>query len=208
MFCTKCGKEFTEGANFCGGCGTKIGNNSSIFQTTDGVVSEKHYQQVADCNKQGQRQKVLEVLGAWSNIVVEIDSATDKTRLAIAQNGMHSHEFEEARIAAIAVVEEAQKQTRDYGFWPVLEDDTGAKLLLDLQMKVDMCYDHQLLLLRLQGTAAEAFRTGDDSHAPSINDIKTANENFERILDEIGKAGGKLARCYKLRGQDIQTSFH
>ena len=69
-------------------------------------------------------------------------------------------------------------------------------------------YGHQLLLLRLQGEAAEAFRTGQDSQAPSMQDINTANKNFERILDEIGKSGGKLARHYKIRVQDIQRSLH
>ena len=44
-------------------------------------------------------EDVLGVLGRWFGIVAKIDSATDQTRLAIAQHGMHTDEFEEAPAA-------------------------------------------------------------------------------------------------------------
>ncbi len=65
-----------------------------------------------------QRRKVLELLTHWSSAIAWIDGATDVTRLVIAEQplGMQSDEYEKAWLAAIAVVEQVQKETANPRF--------------------------------------------------------------------------------------------
>ena len=112
-----------------------------------------------------ERHKVLELLGRWSRAVARIDKATDTLRLTMVEQpmGMQSDEYEKARLAAIAVVGQVQKETTDPRFWPILEDNNAGKVMLDLRMKLDESYAHQLNLLNLYKVAADAFRRGRES---------------------------------------------
>lgn len=156
-----------------------------------------------------ERRKVLELLGRWSRAIARIDEATDAMRLTIAKQplGMQSDEFEKARLAAVAVVGQIQEETTDPRFWPILEDNRGVKVMLDLHMKLDGSYAHQLSLLNLYKVAADAFRSGRDVHAPSANDIMSANKAFARVLDQMGAIAGKLARKYGISAQEYQREL-
>ncbi len=65
-----------------------------------------------------QRGKVLELLTRWSSAIARIDEATDAMKLVIVKQplGMQSEEYEKARLAAIAVVEQVQKETANPRF--------------------------------------------------------------------------------------------
>ena len=156
-----------------------------------------------------QRRKVLELLTHWSSAIARIDGATDTMRLVIAKQplGMQSDEYEKARLAAIAVVEQVQKETTNPRFWPVLEDNNGAKIMLELKAKLEESYGHQLNLLNLYGIAASAFRSGRDSQAPSAKEMESANKSFARILDQMGAITGKLAKHYRISPQDYQREL-
>lgn len=156
-----------------------------------------------------QRRKVLELLTRWSSAIARIDSATDTMRLVIAKQplGMQSDECEKARLAAIAIVEQVQKETTNPRFWPVLEDNNGAKIMWELKAKLEESYGHQLNLLNLYGIAASAFRSGRDSQAPSVRGVESANKAFARILDQMGSIAGKLARHYRISSQDYQQEL-
>lgn len=156
-----------------------------------------------------ERRKVLELLVRWSHAIASIDRATDAMRLTIAQQplGMQSEEFEKARLAALAVVGQVQKETTDPRFWPILEDNNGGKVMLNLRMKLDESYAHQLNLLNLYKVAAEAFRSGTDTQAPSVKEMTAANKSFARVLDQMGAIGGKLARHYRISTQEYQHEF-
>ncbi len=156
-----------------------------------------------------ERHKVLELLDHWSRAIARIDSATDAMRLTIAEQplGMQSEEFEKARLAALAVVGQVQKETTDPRFWPILEDNSGGKLMLDLQTKLNESYPHQLNLLRLYGMATEAFRSGRDDQAPTANEMMSANKSFAHILDQMGAIASKLARHYKISAQEYQREL-
>lgn len=153
-----------------------------------------------------ERRKVLELLGRWSRAIVRIDEVTDAMRLTIAEQplGMQSDEFEEARLAAVAVVGQIQKETTDPRFWPILEDNSGGKVMLDLQMKLNKSYAYQLNLLNLYKVAADDFRSGRDAQAPSAKEIMSSNKSFARVLDQMGAIAGKLARQYGISSQEYQ----
>ena len=156
-----------------------------------------------------ERHKVLELLGRWSRAIARIDEATDAMRLTIAKQplGMQSGEFEEARLAAVAVVGQTQKETSDPRFWPILEDNNGGKVMLDLRMKLDESYAYQLNLLNLYKVAADAFRSGKDAQAPSAKEITSANKSFARVLDQMGAIAGKLAKQYGISAQEYQREL-
>lgn len=153
-----------------------------------------------------ERHKVLELLGRWYHAIASIDRATDAMKLIIAEQplGMQSEEFEKARLAALAVVGQVKKETTDPRFWPILEDNSGGKIVLDLQMKLNESYSYQLNLLNLLGVGAEAFRSGRDTQAPSVKEMTAANKSFARVLDQMGAIGGKLARHYRISVQEYQ----
>ena len=156
-----------------------------------------------------ERHKVLELLGRWSRAIARIDEATDVMRLTITEQplGMQSDEFEEARLKAVAVVGQIQKETSDPRFWPILEDNRAGKIMLDLHMKLDESYAYQLSLLNLYKVAADAFRSGRDVHAPSAKEIMSANKSFARVLDQMGAIAGKLARRYGISAQEYQREL-
>ncbi len=156
-----------------------------------------------------ERRKVLELLSRWSSAIARIDRETNAMRLIIAEQplGMQSQEFEKARLKAIALVGQVQKETTSPRFWPVLEDNSGAKLMLDLQMKLDESYPYQLNLLNLYGIAADAFRSRRDDQAPSAKEMTVANDSFARVLDQMGAIGGKLARHYRISVQEYQMEL-
>jgi len=157
-------------------------------------------------------REVLGLLGRLFGIFALIDSTTDRTRLAIDQHGMHTNEFEEARLAAKEVVGEFQIQVADYGFWPALEEDRGAGLLLELQAKVNESLRHLLLLLRLQGRVHVRLGTDFDTQTTyveelvTLNETSKANRDSERIIDELWTVCAKLARHYKISRRDIRTA--
>ena len=79
--------------------------------------------------------------------------------------------------------------------------------MLDLQMKLNESYAYQLNLLRLYGVAAEAFRSGRDTQAPSAQEMTLANKSFARILDQMGATASKLARHYHISAQEYQREL-
>lgn len=153
--------------------------------------------------------KVLELLSRWSCAISKIDRATDAMRFTIAEQpmGMQSEEFEEARLAAIEVVKQVKAETSNPRFRPILEDNKGDNLMLQFQMKLDESHAHQLNLLNLYGIAAEAFRRGRDDQAPSSKEFASANNSFARVLDQMGRIGGKLARHYRISAQEYQREL-
>ena len=76
-----------------------------------------------------------------------------------------------------------------------------------LRQKLEESFPHQLSLLNLQGYAREAFRAGKEHEAPTASEIMVANRAFTRVLDDIGKAGGKLARHYRISVQEYQRQL-
>ena len=79
--------------------------------------------------------------------------------------------------------------------------------MLDLQMKLSESYMHQYNLLNLYKIAADAFRRQMEDQAPSKNEFMTANKNFGRILDEMGKTAAKLARHYGILLEEYQNQI-
>lgn len=156
-----------------------------------------------------ERQKVLELLGRWSGAISRIDRVTDDLKLIIAEQplGMQSEECEKARLAALAVAEQVQKETTDPRFWPILDDNRGAKIMFELKMKLDESYTHQLNILNLLGVAADAFRSGRDSQAPPAEEMMSANKSFGRVLDQMGAIAGKLTRHYRISVQEYQREL-
>ena len=156
-----------------------------------------------------ERQQVLELLGRWSRAIARIDEATDAVRLTIVEQpmGMQSEEFGEARLAAIAVTEEVRKETEHPSFWPILEDNRGGKIMLELRMRLEESHKHQFNMLRLWGVAAEAFGSGRDYQAPSEKELMSIYRSFARVLDDMGKIAGKLARHYRIPPQEYQREL-
>lgn len=156
-----------------------------------------------------ERQTVLELLGRWTRAVNRVDSAMDAAMYVVAKQplGIQSDEFEKARLEALAVVKDVQDETTQQHFWPILDDNQGGILMFRLREKLDESYGHQLNLLNLQGAAAEAFRAGRDQEAPTTREIMGANQAFARVLDDIGKAAGKLARHYRISAQESQSQL-
>lgn len=156
-----------------------------------------------------ERRKVLELLSHWYSAIARIDRATNAMRLTVAEQplGMQSQEFEKARLEALSIVGQVQKETTSPRFWPVLEDNSGAKIMLELQAELDESYAHQLNLLNLYGYAADAFRSGKDAQAPSAKEMTAANKAFAHVLDQMGAIAGKLARHYRISVQDYQREL-
>jgi hypothetical protein len=130
-------------------------------------------------------------------------------RLTIAEQplGMQSEEFEKARLEALAVVGQVQKETTNPRFWPVLEDNSGGKVMLNLRMKLDESYAYQLNLLNLYKIAADAFRSGRDAQSPSVKEMTSANKSFARVLDQMGAIAGKFSRHYRISVQEYQRKI-
>lgn len=156
-----------------------------------------------------ERHQVLQLLGRWSRAITRIDTATEAMKLTIAEQpmGMQSEEFEKARLAALAVGQEVQKETENPRFWPILEDNRGAKIMFELHMGLEESYKHQVNMLRLWGVAAEAFRSGRDYEAPSEKELMSIYRSFARVLDDTGKIAGKLTRHYRISPQELQREL-
>lgn len=156
-----------------------------------------------------ERQEVLELLGRWFRAIARIDEATDAMRFTMAEQpmGMQSPEFEQARLSAIAVLKQVQAETSNPRFWPILTDSAGIKMMVEFHSKMDECHAHQLNLLNLYGIAASALRSGREDQAPSNKDIMSANRAFARVLDQMGKMGGRLARHYHISPQEYQRQL-
>ncbi len=156
-----------------------------------------------------ERQKVLELLGRWSRCIARIDTATDAMKRTIAEQplGMASEEFEKARLAALEVAEQVRKETTARRFWPVLEDNRGAMIMFEFKMKLEESYGYQLNVLAVMGQAADAFRREREAESPSYEELMSANKSFARVLDQMGKVGGKLARHYRSSLQEVQREL-
>lgn len=156
-----------------------------------------------------ERAQVLNLLSRWSHAIARIDKATDAMRLTIAEqpSGMQSGEFEEARLGALVVFDVVRRETQDPGFWPILYDKNGAKILLDFQKNLEESHNHQLNQLRLLGAAAEAFRSGREQDSPTSKEMMSSNKAFAKALDQMGATGSQLARHYRITGQDYQVDL-
>lgn len=154
-----------------------------------------------------EKQKALNCLRMWHNTITSIDEATDAMRAVIATNplGMQSDEYENARLVAVNTVKEARKNTGDFRRWPILSDNDGLKILIELVKDLNESYQHQMNLLNLYKAAAQASRSGDESAAPSVKEIQRANKSFGRLLDKMGRTAGKLTRHYKISAQECLT---
>ena len=154
-----------------------------------------------------ERQKVLDMLARWFQGTVGIETAVNLVRLTAEEQslGMQSEEFEKARLAAIEVVDQTQGEIADQQFWPVLEDDSGARVMIDLRAKLKESHQHHLSLLRLEGDVAESLQdTQEEKAPPSGDEIVAAKEALERALNEIGVNVGQLARYYRISPQEYQ----
>lgn len=154
-----------------------------------------------------EREDVLGLMGRWFQATATIDQATDAMKSTIARLGMQSGEFEEARLAALEVVNRVRTETAAPHFWPILVDKTGARILIEFQQKLHESYAHQLNLLNLYRIAAAAFRGGREDQAPSDKELTAANNSFAHVLDEMGRIGGKLAKHYRISGQEYQRQI-
>lgn len=156
-----------------------------------------------------ERRKVLDLLNRWSQAIARVDKATDAMRFTMAEQplGMQSDEFEKARLAAIDVLRHVQTEASNPQYWPILKDNTGAKMMIGFQTKLHEAHAHQLNLLNLYGVAAEAFRRGREDQSPSQKEFKSANSAFARVLDEMGKIGGNMARHYRISVQEYQEGL-
>ena len=98
-----------------------------------------------------EKQKALNCLKMWHNIITSIDQATEAMRTVIASHplGMQSDEYEEARLAAVDTVKEAQKITSDMKGWPTLEDNESQKIIVQLVTELNESYQHQMNILNL-----------------------------------------------------------
>jgi len=152
--------------------------------------------------------KVRDILHRWANTLAEIDNATNAMRLVMTQQplGMQSPEFEKARLAAVTVVGEAQKETSNLKYWPILTDTKGALYILELKSKLEESYNYQLLILSLYGKAAAAFRAGKNPEAP-VKEVLSTQDAFGQILKEMGSISSKLGRRYHLSTQEVQKSL-
>lgn len=151
-----------------------------------------------------EKQKALDCLKMWHNTITSIDEATDATRTVIASNplGSQSDEYEEARLVAVNTVKEAQKNTADLRNWPILSDNDGFKILIELVKDLNESYQHQMNILNLYKAVSQAVRSGDEGAAPSVKEIQRAHESFGRLLDKMGHTAAKLTRHYKISAQE------
>lgn len=156
-----------------------------------------------------EREKVLTLLNRWYRAIARIDKATNAMRLTVAEqpSGMQSEEFEKARLAALAVLEEVQSESGDPRFWPILRDNHGVMVMLEFQKKLEEAHRHQLNQLRLLGAAAQAFRSKREHEAPSADEMMSSNKAFARVLDDMGAIGGRLARHYQISAQEYQAKL-
>ncbi|MCL4458987.1 MAG: hypothetical protein M1136_08020 [Chloroflexi bacterium] len=156
-----------------------------------------------------EREKVLALLNRWYRAIARIDKVTDAMRLTIAVQplGMQSEEFEKARLAALAVFDEVQRETSDSRFWPILRDNHGAMVMLEFQKKLEEALRHQLNQLRLLGAAAQAFRSRRDREAPSADEMMSSSKAFARVLDDMGAIGWRLVRHYRISAQEYQAEL-
>jgi len=155
-----------------------------------------------------EKLKALECLTIWNQTIKSIDEVTDAMRGVIATHslGMQSDEFEEARLVAVNTVQGAQKETSELKNWPFLNDNEGMEILIQLVSDLEESYKHQMNLLNLYKIGAQAFKNGDDSAAPSGEEMQEANEAFGRLLDKMGHTAGKLARHYKISAREYLRS--
>ena len=156
-----------------------------------------------------EHDQVLNLLSRWSHSIAKIDKATDAMRLTIAEQplGMQSAEFEKARLGALEVFDMVRRETQDPGFWPILYDKNGGKLLLDFQKNLEESHQHQLHHLRLLGAAAEAFRSGREQDSPTSREMMSSNKAFTKALDQMGATGRQLARNYRITVQEYQADL-
>ena len=151
----------------------------------------------------------MDMLRRWQLATSEIDTATSAMRFTVAEQpmGMQSDEFEQARKEALAVLEKVWDQTKSPSFWPVLNDNNGARTQLEFMEELEEAHRHQLKQLNQLGIAAEAFRAGREADAPSQQEMTKSMRDFARVLDQLGALGAKLARHYNISSQEIQASW-
>ena len=54
MYCSKCGKELSEGAKFCDGCGNKIENGNEVKNTNTNSNQKKEVPKCTHCGYVGE----------------------------------------------------------------------------------------------------------------------------------------------------------
>ena len=153
-----------------------------------------------------ERSAVMDLLKRWHEAIERIDEATGRMKQIAANRslGIQSMEYEVARVGAMAVVHEVRQQTQDDAFWPALTGRKAPAIKEQLKQKMDEATGCQLNLLRVWGLAAEAFRTGKEHSAPSIEELMSLSGDYTRLLGEMGAIGVSLAVWYKITAKELE----
>lgn len=175
--------------------------------------------------KSQERQAVLDLLARWYQAITRMDQGINKVKTAVTTEaaslspefdevlklglsretlGSLSPAVEEARLAALRMLDQVRSQTSDPHFWPILSDRKGGMIMLELQKKLEEAYVHQLKLLRVWGIMTDAVRRGRVDQVP---DLATMEKARRHVLDEMGRICWKLAQHYGASPQEVQAAL-
>ena len=177
--------------------------------TSAGVVTESEDPQVVlfgDKINPEDRKKVLDLLVRWTQVTSRIEMAFNALRTApkTASASIQSENFEQCRIAAIEVAEEAHKEVADGHFWPALEGSTAAEMMSGLREKSEESCKDYILFLGLAGDVSGALNDDSENIDLPLDSVLSARQSLERNLNELSSRSGQLARYYCIAVQECQ----
>ena len=142
-----------------------------------------------------EQARVLGLLISYDESNAEIDCALHAISTAHLTD-VQLDEFEEARKAALTIIDKVQTETNDPLFWPVLKDNKGSRILLEFRSQfVEYCR-HTLTFLRLIHEEAEALKAGRGEGAYK-QELEENAHAVCHVAEQLSVTLTKLLRHYK-----------
>ena len=142
-----------------------------------------------------EQARVLGLLIDYDEAKAEIDSALRAISTEHLTD-IQSDEFEEARRATLTIIGKVQTEINDPSFWPVLKDNSGSRILLELRLQFAEYCRHTLTFLRLLRAETEALEAGKGKGAYK-QDFEENARASSHVAARLGVALTKLLRRYK-----------
>ena len=144
-----------------------------------------------------ERQPVLDLLKRLSNASNEIDKAADAMKLQFTR--MDNLDSAPQVISAIDemldTVENVREGTTEPGYWPVLEDATGAKKLAETWILREEVFKHQMWRLKSNRDLLVALSEGRANEEMN-QEANKAERAYEKELNRMSDSMIKLGKRY------------
>lgn len=146
-----------------------------------------------------ERQPVLDLLIRLSNSSHQIDGAADAMKLQFARmdNLDSAPQVIDAINDVLDTVEKVRATMTSPGFWPMLEDATGARRLAETWVLREEVFKHQMWRLKSNRDLLSALTEGRANEEMN-QEANKADKAYEQVLYRMSASMIKLGKRYKI----------